>query len=365
VSVATGTGNTAVGAESLRFTNVGADNTGIGFQAGDANTFNSRNTFVGAHADLTSPTISDATAIGARAVVSFSNALVLGATAGLNGATSPTRVGIGTPNPAAMIEAVNDGVITDLGVFTGYGINPENAPRLTLRRARGSRATPADVIGADYLGQVGGGGYQGGVFSGARSFVRFSATSTWTAASQDAQIDFHTTPTGSVTPLQRMRIASDGDVGIGTITPLDRLQVVGDVRVGTGGANGCLRDFNGGTITGVCASDLRYKRDIAAFGPVLAQVAALKPATWHWNREAYPQLGFGSQRSYGLVAQDVEAVLPELVVTGADGYKAVDYSRLPLLAIQAIGELKRENDALRQQLEELSARVSAVEARPR
>ncbi len=33
--------------------------------------------------------------------------------------------------------------------------------------------------------------------------------------------------------------------------------------------------------------------------------------------------------------------LPELVVTSEDGYKAVDYTKLPLLTIQAVKELKQ------------------------
>ena len=38
-------------------------------------------------------------------------------------------------------------------------------------------------------------------------------------------------------------------------------------------------------------------------------------------------------------------MLPELVATDSDGYKAIDYSKLPLLTIQAVKELKAENDA--------------------
>jgi hypothetical protein len=38
---------------------------------------------------------------------------------------------------------------------------------------------------------------------------------------------------------------------------------------------------------------------------------------------------------YGLIAQEVEPTLPELVVTNEDGYKAVDDSKLPLLTIEA------------------------------
>jgi predicted methyltransferase len=68
----------------------------------------------------------------------------------------------------------------------------------------------------------------------------------------------------------------------------------------------------------------------------------------------YPARQFGTSRTYGLIAQEVERVLPDLVVTGDDGYKAVDYSQLPLLAVQAIGELKQENDTLK-------ARLAAIE----
>ena len=54
-----------------------------------------------------------------------------------------------------------------------------------------------------------------------------------------------------------------------------------------------------------------------------------------------------------LVAQDVEQVLPDLVVTGADGFKAIDYSKLPMLTIEAVKELKNENDELKRRLAEV------------
>lgn len=42
--------------------------------------------------------------------------------------------------------------------------------------------------------------------------------------------------------------------------------------------------------------------------------------------------------------------MPELVTNDEDGYKAVNYSKLPLLATQAIKELKEKNDALERRL---------------
>ena len=54
-------------------------------------------------------------------------------------------------------------------------------------------------------------------------------------------------------------------------------------------------------------------------------------------------------------------MLPELVATDSDGYKAVDYCKLPLLTIQAVKELKAENDARKAENDALKQRVAELE----
>ncbi len=49
----------------------------------------------------------------------------------------------------------------------------------------------------------------------------------------------------------------------------------------------------------------------------------------------------------------MEAVLPELVTTDAEGYKAVKYQQLPFYLLQAIKDLKAENDDLKARLQRL------------
>jgi len=61
-----------------------------------------------------------------------------------------------------------------------------------------------------------------------------------------------------------------------------------------------------------------------------------------------------------LIAHDVETVLPELVATDVEGYKAVDYAKLPLLTIQAVKELKSENDALKSRVAELERLINEL-----
>ena len=71
-----------------------------------------------------------------------------------------------------------------------------------------------------------------------------------------------------------------------TIT--DKLQVFGDIRVGTSGTNGCLKNFGGDPLTGSCASDRRYKKDIMPFGHVLDRVTALQPVHYFWRARDFP-----------------------------------------------------------------------------
>jgi trimeric autotransporter adhesin len=78
----TGSANTAVGEESLLYNATGSNNSALGFLAGP---------------DSKSPNLSYATAIGAGAIVSESNALVLG---GPLGSAAQVKVGIGTATPA-------------------------------------------------------------------------------------------------------------------------------------------------------------------------------------------------------------------------------------------------------------------------
>jgi len=152
-----------------------------------------------------------------------------------------------------------------------------------------------------------------------------------------------------------------GNVGISTPNPLDRLHVADDIRVGSG-MTGCVKDADGTVIAGTCASDRRFKKGVSPFGASLDKVARLRPVHFYWRSDEFPDKHFGNSESYGLIAQEVEDILPELVTVDEKGYKAVRYSALPLHMLQAIKELKGENDALKA---ELKAQREAMEERLR
>jgi hypothetical protein len=224
-------------------------------------------------------------------------------------------------------------------------------------RHNGPTDAPTAVTTGDSLLRVGGGGFNGQYFHWPTGGITVTAGEDWTPTSHATRLYLSTTNTGEINQVVRMAVDADGNVGIGTGTAraLDRLQVTGDIRVGTIGTNGCLKHVGGGNIIGTCSSDARLKRDIVDLGDVLGNLAALRPVTFSWRADDYPERGFGEARQLGLIAQEVEQVLPELVTTDQAGFKAVDYGRLPLLAIQAIRELKARHDALEQRLRALEA----------
>lgn len=82
----------------------GSRNTAVGVGAGGTNATGIRTTLIGSDADTGTTDLSNATAIGANSYVEQSNSLILGSIAGKNGATSNTKVGIGTTTPKAAVD---------------------------------------------------------------------------------------------------------------------------------------------------------------------------------------------------------------------------------------------------------------------
>jgi hypothetical protein len=278
-------------------------------------------------------------------------------------ATGRLAVGSGT-FPSAVIEAVRDGETADFqataysgGAFAGEAL-------FLARSARGTQASPSAVQNGDFIGGFGVSGFGTAHWGEFNAGMGAVALENWTDAAHGAGLGFVTTPLGATDNVVHMVIGPEGNVGIGTFPTIpaiaDMLEVSGDIRVGTTGTNGCVKNFAGTGLIGTCSSDRRLKKDITPFAPVLNKVTALQPVHYFWRAAEFPDRHFGDSRAYGLIAQDVEQVLPEIVVTNADGFKAVDYSKLPLLTIQAVKELKSENDSLKQRVAELERLVTEL-----
>jgi Chaperone of endosialidase len=271
----------------------------------------------------------------------------------------------GTYNPSSRIAAVDDGSwANDIVVFSNNPGAPNNGlverARITSQGSLGiGTSAPRSVLEADVPAPAALGprltltNTGGGVNSAAAvDFNTFppSATGTYNPSSRIAAVDqgswandivFSCNNAGAANNglVERVRITSGGNVGIGTPAPQFLLDVSGVVHASS-------------TST---SSDERFKTNVVPLVNALEKVATLRAVSFDWNG-LYEALGRSTgRREIGVIAQDVEKVFPELVSTwNEERYRAVDYGRLTAVLIEAIKELKAQNDAF-------EARVNALE----
>jgi len=135
-------------------------------------------------------------------------------------------------------------------------------------------------------------------------------------------------------------ILKSGTVGIGGQSAGSELHVNGNI---------CYT----GTI-GTC-SDRRYKTDINKLNNALDKVLRLRGVSFNWQKEQYPEYKFSENEQVGLIAQEVKDILPQAVSKDNNGYYNVDYTKITPLLIEAIKELKTENDKLKKRLDKIES----------
>lgn len=90
-------------------------------------------------------------------------------------------------------------------------------------------------------------------------------------------------------------------------------------------------------------SDLNLKKNIADAAVPAAKLFRLRGVSYEWNRDENPGREFTSGVQYGLIAQEVEKIFPEMVKTDENGEKAVAYYQLIPLLLEAV---KKQQDQI-------------------
>lgn len=267
------------------------------------------------------------------------------------------RVGIGTSSPSVKLD------IADVSANSN----------ILLRR--NLVATGAGL----YQGEVGFGSYTTGTTVGYSSAIRGFSGNAHSSTNSSGEMVFYTTPSGSTTLAERMRIDSSGNVGINTSSPSDLLHLYkfqSDVGMRLQGSNASFYIENNYTQDALSftrntsefmrlendadlhvdgnvvaysttISDIRLKKDIAPIEDAVTKVQQLNGCTFTYLKD--------DRQSAGLIAQDVEKVLPSAVIEdeavfhGEEGetYKTVQYDQLIGLLVEAVKELKAEIEELK------------------
>ena len=140
--------------------------------------------------------------------------------------------------------------------------------------------------------------------------------------------------------------SNGGNVGIGMTAPGYTLQVNGSVA-GVGAYN--------------ALSDARLKKDVVEIPRALDMVEKLRGVRFNWRTEKEREIGKDlklpvNDPQVGLIAQEVEPILPEAVTTAKDGIKNIQESKIVPVLVEALKEEEAEVKALRERLDALEAR---------
>jgi hypothetical protein len=105
-------------------------------------------------------------------------------------------------------------------------------------------------------------------------------------------------------------------------------------------------------------SDGRLKTDVVDVPDALERLSRLRGVSFRWQEDVAPA-GQALDSALGVVAQEVDEVFPELVSSmGNDDHLTVDYSGLTAVLVEAVKQLKADNERLLERLDVLEAAVS-------
>jgi hypothetical protein len=308
-----GTENTAFGYLALLDNNSGGDNTAVGFAAMENNTSGGQNTAVGSGALQSNALKSENTAIGYQALKN---------TVGL-----PSQAAYGSGNTAVGWEAMQGNVL-------GYGNVAVGAS--AMQSASGGNSV---AVGMQALGSVTGYynigiGYEAGI------------------SLRDGENNIMIGHPG---------VSSDtGTIRIGSTSSQTSTYIAGIRGATTGNSDAVPVVIDSNGQLGTMNSSVRFKEDIQDMANASSGLLRLRPVTYRYKQ---PYADGSRPIDYGLIAEEVAEVYPDLVVKGVAGeVQTVQYQKLtPML----LNELQKQHEQIQEQrveIQKLEARLAALEA---
>lgn len=215
-------------------------------------------------------------------------------------------------------------------------------------------------------------GYTGMLDSDGRFFVDMGSNGEDFTIKQNGYIGI-----GISNPLRKLHISSNAPEiqftdtdqsknwhigGYGNNFAITETNVAIRMTFNAGGSVSVPGTFTAGSYA--CSSDLRFKKDIKPLDNSLKKLMGLEGISYYWKTDEFKDRAWPKTQQIGLIAQDVEKILPQVVITNPDGYKSVDYDKLSAVIINAVKEqqaeiagLKKQNQELKQELDILKNKI--------
>ncbi len=338
----TGKNNTAIGSDALFFNSSGYSNVAIGFQSLYSNTDRSNLVAIGDSALYNNGNdaiqdyhATENTAVGSKSL--YSNTTGYQNTANGYTALYSNTTGYGnTANGRSALSVNTTGILN-----TGLGNGTSTGSNLSYSTAIGAGATSGCsnclVLGGNSVAN--------------RTKVGINIESPLT----DLQIKQQSDAAGNTSRgirLQRSngafwRMYADGGSSL-----------TFEYNDGGAGSWGWI-NTSGSFVDG---SDVRSKRNIQPPETVLDKLVMLHPVKYQFNQQAESE-----NFTYGFIAQEVQKVFPEFVHERESGMLGITYGSFGVIAVKAIQEqqlqiasLKKDNDALQRQLQNMMGLINAL-----
>jgi len=192
-------------------------------------------------------------------------------------------------------------------------------------------------------------GHDGVSYSATRAAIIMQATENWTSSAHGTEMLFATAANGTDSRTERMRIMQDGKVGIGTSSPDATLSVNGTAS-------------KPGSSSWTTFSDRRLKDVNVNFNRGLEALGKIQPVHYHYKPGNPLELPSGPDY-VGVIAQQVEAAVPEAVERTKDGYLTVNNDPIMWTMFNAIKELNQKVDEKDARIQKQDAENAALKAR--
>ena len=142
---------------------------------------------------------------------------------------------------------------------------------------------------------------------------------------------------------KKLETTSEGVVISGSV------YVSGSYGAGLGAISASGDIVADGDVVAYHSSDIRLKDNVEVIQGSLDKIEGIRGVEFDWNEQSP---GWAQERGHdvGVIAQEVQKVVPEIVVERKSGYLGVDYKRLVPLLIESVKELRQEIEDLKKKV---------------